>query len=237
MQNKKNEKVMKMCQITKITPEGRFIEEDSILMEEKYEMEINGIHCGIFYCLPQNLLQMACGHALAKGLMAMEDKVAEFTVDEDLKKIMLITRKETEVEKVPMVNALFSPDDVHRLNKEFNRMCHLFYETGAAHSVALADKKEILIFQEDVARHNALDKVIGEMYLKSLDPEGKMLIFSGRLAQDMIGKVISCNIKVLVAPGAPTYAAVGLAEDNNITMMGFVRKDHINIYTCPERIR
>ncbi|SHJ09022.1 formate dehydrogenase accessory sulfurtransferase FdhD [Parasporobacterium paucivorans] len=236
MQNKKYENSIKMRQITRITPQGRFCAEDCILLEERYTMEINGVNCGEFFCLPDNLLQLACGHGLAKGLIGMQDEVAEFMVDEDARGLCLRTSPAAEEKSRKEINAVFSPDDVHRLNQAFNRKCYLFHKTGAAHSVALADRDGILIFMEDVARHNALDKVIGEMFLQGLTPEGKMLIFSGRLAQDMIGKILSCGVKVLVAPGAPTLAAVHLAEMNKITMMGFVRKDHINIYTSPERI-
>ncbi|MFT4302321.1 MAG: formate dehydrogenase accessory sulfurtransferase FdhD [Desulfovibrio sp.] len=125
---------------------------------------------------------------------------------------------------------------VHKLQAEFEERCVLFRQTGAAHSCALATEKGILMFYEDIARHNALDKLIGAMQLQGVSPQGKLMIFSGRLAVDMLEKAVVSGVRLLMAPGAPSLASVELAETRQISLLGFVRKDNINIYTCPHRI-
>ena len=125
---------------------------------------------------------------------------------------------------------------VHSLQAAFEERCALFRQTGAAHSCALATPEGILLFYEDIARHNALDKLIGAMQLQDVPPEGKLMIFSGRLAVDMLEKAAVSGVRLLMAPGAPSLASVELAETMRITLLGFVRKDNINIYTCPHRI-
>jgi FdhD protein len=81
-----------------------------------------------------------------------------------------------------------------------------------------------------------MDKVLGEFLLQNMNADGKALLFSGRLALDMLEKAIATGIKVLISPGAPTLAAVEAAEAHGLTLLGFVRPDNINIYTNPERI-
>lgn len=125
---------------------------------------------------------------------------------------------------------------VHKLQSDFEERCVLFRQTGAAHSCALATATGILMFYEDIARHNALDKLIGAMQLQGVSPHGKLMIFSGRLAVDMLEKAVVSGVRLLIAPGAPSLASVELAETMQVSLLGFVRKDNINIYTCPHRI-
>ncbi|OXS30293.1 MAG: hypothetical protein BCS36_11935 [Desulfovibrio sp. MES5] len=125
---------------------------------------------------------------------------------------------------------------VHSLQAAFEERCALFRQTGAAHSCALATPEGILLFYEDIARHNALDKLIGAMQLQGVPPQGKLMIFSGRLAVDMLEKAAVSGVRLLMAPGAPSLASVELAEAMRISLLGFVRKDNINIYTCPYRV-
>ena len=125
---------------------------------------------------------------------------------------------------------------VHSLQAAFEERCALFRQTGAAHSCALATPEGILLFYEDIARHNALDKLIGAMQLQGVSPQGKLMIFSGRLAVDMLEKAAVSGVCLLMAPGAPSLASVELAQAMRISLLGFVRKDNINIYTCPHRV-
>lgn len=127
-------------------------------------------------------------------------------------------------------------DEVHKLQADFEDRCTLFRQTGAAHSCALATARGILMFYEDIARHNALDKLIGAMQLQGVSPQDKLMIFSGRLAVDMLEKAVVSGVRLLMAPGAPSLASVELAEARQVSLLGFVRKDNINIYTCPHRI-
>lgn len=129
-----------------------------------------------------------------------------------------------------------SAAQVHKLQENFNQHCMLFRQTGAVHSCAVATTDGIILFLEDIARHNALDKAIGSMLLQDMSPEGKVMIFSGRLALDMLAKVVACGVRLLIAPGAPSLASVALAEAHGITLLGFVRADNINVYTCAHRV-
>ena len=106
----------------------------------------------------------------------------------------------------------------------------LFQTTGCAHSCALVTDGEIRCSMEDIGRHNALDKVIGYA-LKNGIPIRKSIVFtSGRISEDYLQKVIKAGFRIVVSRSAVTAGAVALARRENITMLGFMRKNAGNIY-------
>ncbi len=224
--------------ITRIGPGFRREVEDFLIREVIWHLEVNGENFAELNCLPSNLEQLAAGHLFTSGRLRQAAEIEKITIDEEANKITVklnpaaySPRKTPDGDEVTL-----SAADIHRLQGEFNDRGELFRQTGAAHSVALADKGGLLIFFDDVARHNALDKVIGEMVLRGLSPGNKALLVSSRLATDMLRKVRAIGVKILAAPGAPTAEGVSLAEENGITLLGFVRPDNINVYTHPHRI-
>jgi len=122
-------------------------------------------------------------------------------------------------------------DTILRLTQElFEIPGDLFQTTGCAHSCALVTDGTVQCYREDIGRHNALDKVIG-FALKNGIPISKSIVFSsGRISQDYLEKVIKAGFKIVVSRAAVTASAVTLAKKENITMLGFIRKNGGNIY-------
>ena len=122
-------------------------------------------------------------------------------------------------------------DTILRLTQElFETPGDLFQSTGCAHSCALVTDGVVQCYREDIGRHNALDKVIG-FALKNGIPISKSIVFSsGRISQDYLEKVIKAGFKIVVSRAAVTASAVALARKENITMLGFIRKNGGNIY-------
>jgi len=224
--------------ITRIGPGFRKEVEDFLIREVIWHLVVNGEIFAELNCLPSNLEQLAAGHLLTQGRLRQASEIEKITIDEEARKILvkLNPSANTAAGLPDEGDFTLSAADIHRLQGEFNDRGELFRQTGAAHSVALADKGGLLVFFDDVARHNALDKVIGEMVLRGHSPANKALLVSSRLATDMLRKVRAAGVKMLIAPGAPTAEGVSLAEENGITLMGFVRPDNINVYTHAYRI-
>ena len=109
-------------------------------------------------------------------------------------------------------------------------------ETRGVHSSALADTKEILILRDDIGRHNAIDKVIGEALCRGLGFEDKIILTSGRVSSEILSKILRCRIPVIVAAGAPTNQAVKLARNVNLTVVGLARGSIMCIFSGDERI-
>ncbi len=122
-------------------------------------------------------------------------------------------------------------DTILRLTSElFETPGDLFQSTGCAHSCALVTDGQVQCYREDIGRHNALDKVIGYA-LKNGIPIAKSIVFtSGRISQDYLEKVIKAGFKIVVSRAAVTASAVALARAENITMLGFIRRNGGNIY-------
>ena len=110
----------------------------------------------------------------------------------------------------------------------------LFQTTGCAHSCALVTDGVIRCSMEDIGRHNALDKVIGYALKNGISIPGSIVFTSGRISQDYLQKVIKAGFRIVVSRSAVTAGAVALARQENITLLGFMRKNAGNIYHTGE---
>ena len=113
-----------------------------------------------------------------------------------------------------------------------------FVQTGGIHASGLFNKDGTLInVKEDVGRHNALDKLIGNALLKGqIDPSNQFITCSGRLNFELIQKVLMTNIGIVIGVGAPTSLAIDLANKFDMTLIGFVKKDSYNVYTNSQKV-
>lgn len=134
-------------------------------------------------------------------------------------------------------NATYSIDTILNLMSDFVTRSEIFASVGGVHSVLLhAADYEILT--EDIGRHNCFDKITGLMLKKGkLDLFDNALVFvSGRISSEIIAKIIRMGVQVLVSKSTPTTAAVKLAQQHNVTLLGYVRANGGYIYSCPERL-
>jgi FdhD protein len=113
-----------------------------------------------------------------------------------------------------------------------------FAATGGLHATGLFDTAgALLVVREDVGRHNAMDKVIGRALIDGLLPlADRLLCVSGRLSFELVQKAAVAGCPVLVGVGAPTSLAVQLAADRGLTLCGFARAGHVNVYAGSERV-
>ena len=107
-----------------------------------------------------------------------------------------------------------------------------FAATGGVHCCALFSVDGWLeLAREDVGRHNALDKVIGRAFLDSgLPLSERILMVSGRVSFEIVQKALAAGIGCIAAVSAPTSAAVELAAETGLTLIGFVRGERLNVY-------
>ena len=118
----------------------------------------------------------------------------------------------------------------------FNKMSDLFQQTGGVHSGAICSRDAILLFHEDIGRHNAVDKLIGEALSRQISLADKILLTSGRLSSEILLKAARQSIPVIVSRSAPTALAVELAARVNITLIGFARGNRMNVYAGDARV-
>ena len=115
---------------------------------------------------------------------------------------------------------------------------NMFQRTGGVHASGLFDYEGNLIcLREDVGRHNALDKVVGWSLDKQFVPaEDTILLVSGRISFELVQKALLVGIPNLVGIGAPSSLAIELAEEFDLTLLGFLRENSVNVYSGDWRI-
>ena len=113
-----------------------------------------------------------------------------------------------------------------------------FAKTGGVHASGLfTSDGELVAIREDVGRHNALDKLIGWALAAGKIPlSNYLLLVSGRVSYEIVQKAVSVSLPLIAAVGAPSSLAVELAERFNLTLVGFLRPDAMNVYANPARV-
>ncbi|HEX6761285.1 MAG TPA: formate dehydrogenase accessory sulfurtransferase FdhD [Gaiellaceae bacterium] len=235
---------------------------DAVAVEEPLEIRIDGEPVAVTMRTPGHDEELALGFALGEGLepihAAPTDDLAANTVDlrvrafdpDRLRRHFYTSSScgvcgkgalDAVAVSAPPVTTDISIDvrALESLPGLLGRAQPVFAATGGLHGAGLFDHDCTLICaREDVGRHNALDKVIGWAFRSGLVPlDRRLLCVTGRLSFELVQKAALAGCGFLVGVGAPSSLAVQLAETQGITLCGFAREDHVNVYAHPERVR
>jgi FdhD protein len=239
--------------------EGKaFYDSDEIAVEEPLKLTIS--HKDIsrtIYIMrtPIDDKELVIGFLFTQGIIKTLEDIEKIYEDRDF--LMVELKNPFSFEREAIINSscgicgnpslikIFSKKYTLKVNKEVimeipKKMVSLqkiFLETGGLHAAGVFNVDgEPLFIEEDVGRHNAVDKVIGKLIISRLDPSNLILQVSGRVGYEIAEKAAIAGFPIISAISAPTTSAVGLCEFAGISLVGFVRGNKLNIYSHPERI-
>jgi FdhD protein len=229
--------------------------EDILAIEKRISVSLGGEELISLYCSPSMIVELLTGFFFTQGLLkkklsagdidiAYGDEIRVDIVNTGVvpeKGILIRHLGGTSMERIrefeKVMDDFSLPAHAFKIIfTEFQKKSELFRLTGCFHSAAISDGEEILSFAEDIGRHNAVDKVLGSCILNNVPFARKLLLVSCRISSEIVSKCLSCGIPVLASVAAPTDLAADIAEKYGVTLVGFVRRDRLNIYTNFQRI-
>lgn len=125
---------------------------------------------------------------------------------------------------------------IYKMLKLLHDKNEVYRSSGAVHGCALCDGNTILEFIEDVGRHNAVDAIAGNMWIKNLNSEKKIFYTTGRLTSEMVIKVAQMNIPYLLSRSGITEMGLNVAKQTGVTLLGRAKGRHFLIYNGHENI-
>ena len=141
-----------------------------------------------------------------------------------------------QLEDIQLVPPTLKQSDIYTLLKNLNAYNDVYKTAGAVHGCALCQGTEIVIFMEDVGRHNAVDAIAGYMWLEGMAGEDKLFYTTGRLTSEMIIKVAQMGIPALLSRSGITRMGLQLARDVGVTLFSRAKGNHFLLYNGKENI-
>lgn len=238
---------------------------DTIATELPLTIVVNGEEFATIVCSPVHLDELVIGFLASEGIIRLKSEVASLHADEKRGFAYVeLTKKFDQIEQdhskrfigscCGKSRQFYFKSDVqtartvqHDLEIDAKQCLHLidllherstfFKQTGGVHNAALCTKDSLLEVRTDIGRHNALDKLYGYMLNNKIKRDDKVIAFSGRISSEVLLKISKMNIAILISTSAPTSLALQLADDLNITTIGFARNERMNVYTHASRIK
>jgi len=129
-----------------------------------------------------------------------------------------------------------TPKQILNLANELHERSTLYNATRGCHNSSLCTPEEMLLFREDIGRHNAIDMICGQCFLDSVSVEDKMIVSTGRVASEILLKVVRIGVPIMVSTAVATSFSVELARKTGITLVGNVKDDSFWVYNDKGRI-
>lgn len=254
-----NEKV----KVIKIRENSRETADDFVIREVPLTLIVDNEELVTLLCSPSDFDELARGFLFTSGLIKKDNDISKIIINQEqwsvfvdladasLTKGLVFKRLYTSgcgrgvlfyntqdlIGRYRIISELkVQAAKINELMAEFQDRSEGYLRTGGAHSAALSDGSSIIIFKEDIGRHNAIDKVIGRALKEGIVFKDKIILTSGRISSEVIFKTQKSGAPVLVSKSAPTNQAIKLAKELGVTLVGFARGKRMNVYSHAERI-
>lgn len=252
--------------VLKIAVDQHGWEEDEIVTEYPLTIFLNDEEFATIVCTPADLEEMVIGFLAAEGAIKSYAEIKQLTIDEaqgfayaDLHQETLLSQSfyskrritsccgksrqsfyffsDARTAKTADSTVTITPAQCVRLMNELQASSDIHRQTGGVHNAALCSPDGVVLQYSDIGRHNALDKIYGQCLKSDISARDKVLVFSGRISSEVLLKAAKIGAGIILSKSAPTDLALQLAEELNITAVGFIRNGKMNVYTNAQRIK
>lgn len=209
---------------------------DMVAVEETLHVHATGLPPMQLERTPGDDENLVAGHLLCRGLIQSREDILDISITAGPDRAdVLFTPPGNRTRCMPP-RPRRGAVDMHRFfefKHAFERRQQLFRNTGASHAAALFSLNgELVAFGEDVSRHNAFDKAVGRAMHEGQLHRASIAMLSSRLALELVNKADTVGIPILCGFSVATSSAVHRALERDITLVGRIRQDTMNIYTC-----
>ena len=240
--------------------------QDLVAVVETLQIRLGECDVAITMRTPGHDIELALGFLYTEGLLANPDRIADVRVDDSGAVMVTLTAglgpdidarrfyvtsscgicgkasvdalAASGCAMLPAGQPKLSTDLVPHFPARLREAQAIFEHTGGLHAAGLfSPAGELLDLREDVGRHNAVDKLIGAAFLERRLPlHEQVLMLSGRVSFELVQKAVTAGIPIVIAVGAPSSLAIETALRFGMTLIGFVRGGHFNVYAGGDRL-
>ncbi|MDA1117398.1 MAG: formate dehydrogenase accessory sulfurtransferase FdhD [Proteobacteria bacterium] len=180
----------------------------------------------------------SCAITTRKGVKDLKKKMGKRTVTTGCGQGTMFGNLMEEIDRIKLRNDVSLGDEqLFTLVDKVRKYETIYKQAGAVHGCALATcEGEILMFVEDVGRHNAVDAIAGYMWLRGIDGSDKVFYTTGRLTSEMVIKCAQMRIPFLVSRSGLTQMGHEIAQKTGITMLGRASGRHYLAFTGRQRL-
>jgi len=235
-----------------------------VIKEQPVTLYLNEREMVTLLCAGHHLEELAVGFFRGEGFLQDPTDLDNVTVNEAEGKVLVSSRRSPSLTETlwqkrtitsgcgkgsifyyavdalmskPVVSSIrITPDQVRARVEDLNRLSETYRRTHGVHNTALALPDRILLFRDDIGRHNAVDMIVGHSFLNAVPLQDKMLITTGRLTSEILIKAAKVGMPVVISRNTATSLAVELAESLGISLIGYARAGKFTVYSGFERI-
>ncbi|MEK9945167.1 MAG: formate dehydrogenase accessory sulfurtransferase FdhD [Alphaproteobacteria bacterium] len=235
----------------------------TVTVERPLTVYLNGQEIVTMMTIGDHPKWLAVGYLLNQNMLRRDDRIEGIDLDEELDVVVVRTERPTNYEAklrkktltsgcaqgtafgdlmetfedvTLSTDAVLHTASLVALLKKVNTQPSLYLEAGAIHGCVLAQNDKPLLYLEDVGRHNAVDKILGYMFLNDVRADDKVFYTTGRLTSEMVIKCVNMRIPILVSRSGFTAWGVDLARQANLTLIGRARGRRFIALSGHERI-
>jgi FdhD protein len=223
-----------------------------VVREQPLTVYVNGERFLTLLCSPFQLEQLVLGYLWMEKVIAGLDDVTELQISEIDGRADVTLRRPVALPTERILTSgcgggitfridprLFpriasglrvSPSDLSARMHDLLREAVHYHASRGIHGAALADRDRVLLVAEDVGRHNAVDKLMGQALQRGIATTDRILLSTGRVSSEMLLKAARMSVPIVASRTSPTEMAVALAEQLGVTIIGYLRGDSLNLY-------